>query len=98
MATDKKSIFLTGDNGAPSTPADEEARCRDLARRYRCEFLDLRNYHIQHDLLRTVPVELMFRLNFVPLEELEDGSLAIAIADPSQLMMIDEIGFLLKRR
>jgi type IV pilus assembly protein PilB len=40
----------------------------------------------------------MFRYNFVPLEETEDGRLAIAIADPSQLMMIDEISLLLGQR
>ena len=40
----------------------------------------------------------MFRYNFVPLEETPDGKLAIAIADPSQLMMIDEISLLLKQR
>jgi type IV pilus assembly protein PilB len=99
MATEKKPLFINGGNGAiAATPAEEEARARDLARRYRCEFLDLRNHHIQHDLMRKVPVELMFRFNFVPLEELPDGSLAIAIADPSQLMMIDEIGLLLDKR
>jgi type IV pilus assembly protein PilB len=99
MATDKKPLFVNGGNGAPTaTPAEEEERARDLARRYRCEFIDLRNYHIQHDLMRKVPVELMFRFNFVPLEELADGSLAIAMADPSQLMMIDEIGLLLHKR
>jgi type IV pilus assembly protein PilB len=99
MANDKKSLFVNGGNGAPAaTPAEEEARARDLARRYRCEFLDLRNHHILHDLMRKVPVELMFRFNFVPLEELPDGSLVIAMADPSQLMMIDEIGLLLKKR
>jgi type IV pilus assembly protein PilB len=99
MATDKKSLFINGVEGIiPATPAEEETRAQDLARRYRCEFLDLRNHHIQHDLMRKVPVELMFRFNFVPLEELADGSLAIAMADPSQLMMIDEIGFLLHKR
>jgi type IV pilus assembly protein PilB len=81
---------------APSV--DEEATAQSLARRYRCDFLDLSNNHIQHDLMRRVPVELMFRFNFVPLEELPDGSLVIAVADPSQLMMIDEIGLLLHKR
>jgi type IV pilus assembly protein PilB len=99
MSTEKKPLFVNGGNGAPlGTPAEEESRARDLARRYRCEFLDLRNHHIQHDLMRKVPVELMFRFNFVPLEELPDGSLSIAMADPSQLMMIDEIGLLLHKR
>ena len=100
MATDKNPLFVNGGNGAAgfSTPAEEESRARDLARRYRCDFVDLKNYPIQHDLLRKVPVELMFRFNFVPLEESQDGTLVIAIADPSQLMMIDEVGLLLRRR
>ena len=40
----------------------------------------------------------MFRYKFVPLDETADGRLAIAIADPSQLMMIDEISLLLGKR
>ena len=47
---------------------DERAAAEQLARRYRAEFADLKHFKIQHDLLRTVPVELMFRYNFVPLE------------------------------
>ena len=77
---------------------DEESRAKELARRYRCEFVNLNSYKIQHELFKKVPVELMFRDNFVPLEELEDGRLVIAIADPSQLMMIDEISLLTGRR
>ena len=65
--------------------------------RYRCEFVDLRDYHLDAELFKTVPVDLMFRYNFVPLEQ-NDSTLAIAIADPSKLMMIDEIGLLLDRR
>jgi type IV pilus assembly protein PilB len=80
-----------------ATDANSETRARDLARRYRREFVDLKNYHIQHELFRTVPVDLMFRYNFVPLEEHGD-ELTIAISDPSKLMMIDEIGLLLNKR
>jgi len=58
------AIFVTS-----GTDGTSEARARDLARRYRREFVDLKNYHIQHELFRTVPVDLMFRYNFVPLEE-----------------------------
>ncbi|HWF02354.1 MAG TPA: pilus assembly protein PilB, partial [Candidatus Angelobacter sp.] len=68
-----------------------------MAARYRCEFVDLRDYHLDAELFKTVPVDLMFRYNFVPLEQ-NDSTLAIAIADPSKLMMIDEIGLLLNRR
>jgi type IV pilus assembly protein PilB len=86
------TIFITG-----AADGSSEARARDLARRYRREFVDLKNYHIQHELFRTVPVDLMFRYNFVPLEECGD-ELTIAISDPSRLMMIDEIGLLLNKR
>jgi type IV pilus assembly protein PilB len=74
-----------------------EQKARDMATRYRCEFVDLRDYHLDADLFKTVPVDLMFRYNFVPLEQ-NDSTLSIAIADPSKLMMIDEIGLLLNRR
>ncbi|HKT23039.1 MAG TPA: GspE/PulE family protein [Terriglobales bacterium] len=86
------AIFVPG-----AADSGSEARARDLAKRYRREFVDLKNYHIQHELFRTVPVDLMFRYNFVPLEENGD-ELTIAISDPSQLMMIDEIGLLLNKR
>jgi type IV pilus assembly protein PilB len=77
---------------------DEQRRAQELARRYRCEYIELKGFKIQHELFRKVPVELMFRFNFIPLEELEDGRLAIALSDPSQLTTIDEISLLLNRR
>src|SRR6202051_2023848 len=76
---------------------DERAMAEALAKRYRAEFVDLKNFKIQHDLLRTVPVELMFRYNFVPIEQREDA-LVIAVSDPSQLMVLDEISGLLSHR
>jgi type IV pilus assembly protein PilB len=88
----ESTIFVTG-----AADGNSETRARDLARRYRREFVDLKNFHIQHELFRTVPVDLMFRYNFVPLEECGD-ELTIAVSDPSRLMMIDEIGLLLNKR
>jgi type IV pilus assembly protein PilB len=90
-----------GENGsrpANDAPLSELDKARDIARRYRCEFVDLKNFQLHHDLFTKVPVHLMFRYNFVPLEETPDGRLAIAIADPSQLMMIDEISLLLRKQ
>jgi type IV pilus assembly protein PilB len=73
-------------------------RAQDIARRYRCEFVDLRDFQLRHDLFKKIDVKLMFRYNFVPLEETREGRLVIAIADPSQLMMIDEISLLLRKQ
>ena len=87
----------------PVTPApnsngyDERAQAEALAHRYHAEFVDLKNFKIQHDLLRTVPVELMFRYNFVPIEQQQDV-LIIAVSDPSRLMVLDEIAGLLGHR
>jgi type II secretory ATPase GspE/PulE/Tfp pilus assembly ATPase PilB-like protein len=91
------TLFVNGNPEIPMPGGDEVQRAKDLARRYRSEFIDLKNFHIQHDLFKSVPVDLMFRNNFIPLAE-NDGTLEIAIADPSRLMMIDEIALLLKKR
>jgi type IV pilus assembly protein PilB len=74
------------------------ARAQDLARRYRCEFIDLRDFRFPLDILKKIPVKLMFRYNFLPIEETADGRLAAAFADPSQLMLIDEVSLLLGKR
>src|SRR6202161_2748355 len=79
------------------TGTDDRSQAEALARRYCAEFVDLRNCRIQHDLLRTVPVELMFRYNFVPIEQ-QGEALVIAVSDPSRLMGLDEISGLLGHR
>ncbi len=90
------SIISIPAGPAPGS-AEERAQAEALAHRYRAEFVDLKNFRIQHDLLRTVPVELMFRYNFVPIEQ-HDDALAIAVSDPSRLMVLDEIAGLLGQR
>jgi type IV pilus assembly protein PilB len=76
---------------------NEIERAQLMARRYHCEFVDLRDFKIQHELVKSVPVELMFRYNFIPLEQLQDR-LVIAVSDPSRLMVLDEISGLLGQR
>ncbi len=61
---------------------DELEEAENLARRYCCEFVDLRKTKIDHELFRTVPVDLMFRYHFVPVQA-TGGTLEIALADPT---------------
>src|SRR5215469_15991128 len=96
MATTDSPIVTVPVGPVPGGP-EERAQAEALARRYRAEFVDLKNFRIQHDLLRTVPVELMFRYNFVPIEQ-QGESLVIAVSDPSRLMVLDEIAGLLGHR
>jgi type II secretory ATPase GspE/PulE/Tfp pilus assembly ATPase PilB-like protein len=78
-------------------PADEIANAKTLAARYRCDFVDLREVRIDHDLFHSVPVDLMFRYNFVPINS-QNGHLDIALADPRNLNLIDELAILLQKK
>ncbi len=77
--------------------ATELAQAQAVALRYRCEFVDLREGAIDHDLFRSIPVDLMFRYNFVPLGA-QNGTLDIALSDPRNLSTIDELSLLLHKR
>ena len=66
-----RNPISTAANGVQVNGPDaaSEQRARELAARYRCEFVDLRNYRLDAELFKSIPVDLMFRYNFVPLEE-----------------------------
>lgn len=67
---------------------------KQLARRYRLPFIDLlppdQESPIDYEELATIPVELMLRNHFVPLKR-EGRSLHAAMADPSNLEVLDEL-------
>jgi type IV pilus assembly protein PilB len=79
------------------SPLEETDQAKAFAARYRCEFVDLREAQIDHDLFRSIPVDLMFRYNFVPMQARE-GTLDIALADPRNLNLIDELTLLLNKK
>ena len=83
--------------GAPANDEQERERTMRLAERYRCAFVDLREQRIDPELFRSIPADLMFRFNFVPLES-RNGLLVVAVADPSRLLQIDELSVLLGRK
>src|ERR1700688_2227047 len=78
-------------------PVEEISQAKTLADRYRCEFVDLRETRIDHDLFHAVPVDLMFRYNFVPVQA-HNGTLEIALADPRNLNLIDELSITLQKK
>ncbi len=86
----------------PGLPGDADEQnerefARKLAERYRFAFIDLREQRIDAELFRTIPADLMFRYNFVPLE-VHNNVLAIAAADPGQVQMSDELPLLLGKK
>src|SRR6202166_1998865 len=87
----------SSDRMTPQDPLQEAVRARAVAERYYHEFVDLREVRIDHDLFTSIPVDLMFRYNFVPIEG-HNGTLEIALADPRNPSQIDELGALLNKR
>jgi type IV pilus assembly protein PilB len=89
--------MATNDRTRLADPVEEITQAKAVASRYRCEFVDLREVRIDHDLFHSVPVDLMFRYNFVPIHS-QNGHLDIALADPRNLNLIDELSILLQKK
>jgi type II secretory ATPase GspE/PulE/Tfp pilus assembly ATPase PilB-like protein len=74
--------------------AGERRDAETFADRYGLEFVDLVRFRIDNDLFRRIPFDLMLRYGFVPEAQL-DGRLAVVMADPSDVVKIDEMEMLL---
>src|SRR6478736_5088783 len=96
-------MATTHDNPAVSASvfSAEEQHDRDnarrLAERYRVPFIDLREQRIDPELFRTIPADLMFRYNFVPLKQ-NNKVLAIAAAAPGLVLLSDELALLVGKK
>jgi type IV pilus assembly protein PilB len=94
MATTEHNLPAAG---FQETQENEREFARKLAQRYRCPFVDLTEQRIDPELFRAIPAELMFRYVFVPLES-QNNNLSIAVADPSQVLLSDELPLLLGKK
>jgi type IV pilus assembly protein PilB len=89
--------LATQEEAAPKDAADvlsEELQAQRLARRLERDYVDLENFEIDPELFRSIPVDLMFRYNFVPRRRTETG-LEVVVSDPTDVLMIDELELLL---
>ena len=68
----------------------ETDRARQLAERYRLDFLDMNEFRIDQELFRSIPADLMLRYGFVPSRR-EGKAIVIVVSDPTDLPMIDEL-------
>ena len=79
----------------PDDHQAEVARARQLATRYRREFVDMDEFRIDQELFRSIPADLMLRYGFVPLRR-EGAALVIVVSDPADLPLIDELSAVLR--
>jgi len=76
----------------------ELEKAKGLAERYQFEFIDLRDFRPDLELLRSIPLEHMVHYEFLPLEAPNHSLLVIAVADPTDLARLDELEAKLDRR
>jgi len=74
----------------------EEHLAQALAIQHQRPYVPLTDFRLDSQFFKIIPVELMYRYPFVPLKE-EKGVLTIAVADPSNLLAMDELEVALKR-
>jgi len=79
----------------PEGIVDEETVAQELARRYRLEYVNVASFAPDPEILQSVPVELMFRYNFLPYRR-ESNRLVLVMADPMNLPVVDELSLLLQ--
>ncbi|MEE9219529.1 MAG: GspE/PulE family protein [Acidobacteriota bacterium] len=100
MADEKPETVATpkalGDSAPEIDRITEEVQARKLAARLGLEYVDLDEFKIKHELFRSIPVDLMFRYNFVPYSE-ENGALVVVVPDPTDVLMLDELEMQLGR-
>src|SRR5262249_27883315 len=72
----------------------EELHAQRLAARLGLEFVDVMQFPIDHELFRSIPVDMMFRYNFVPYKY-RGNTLLCVVSDPTDVLMIDELEMLL---
>ncbi|MBZ0111970.1 MAG: GspE/PulE family protein [Thermoanaerobaculia bacterium] len=77
-----------------STAQSEATKARELADRYGLEFVDVQQFRIDNELFRSVPFDLMLRYLFLP-EERREGRLRVVMADPSDVVKLDQLEVLL---
>lgn len=74
----------------------EDILAKNLAEQFGMDFVDLQGFRIDEALLSSFPPDIMYRFNFLPLEQ-NDENLVVAIADPTDVVKLDELEMLLDR-
>lgn len=77
--------------------ASEESVYMALAEQFGLEFVSLESFKLDEQILALLPVDMIYRFAFVPLE-LVDDALAIAVSDPSDVVKLDDLELALDRQ
>jgi len=68
-----------------------------LAEQFNLEYVDLRNFKMDSELLNLLPPDAIYRFHFVPLD-VQPHTIVIAVSDPTDVVKLDELELLLDRQ
>ncbi len=74
----------------------EEDLAQALAEQFGLEYIDLRNFKMDSELLNQLPPDAIYRFHFIPLE-IQPHVIVVAVADPTAVVKLDELELLLDR-
>ena len=94
MAEEVRKAEEVAESADTGDVLSEELGAQRIAARMGLEYIDLDHFEIDPELFRSIPVDLMFRYNFVPRHR-TDAGLQVVVADPTDVLMIDELELLL---
>ncbi len=92
---DAQHLSVSEDAARALTSSSEEEAARALARSSGLEYVDVASFAPDPEILKAVPVELMFRHTFLPYKR-EGGRLVLVMADPTDIRVVDELGLVLQ--
>jgi type II secretory ATPase GspE/PulE/Tfp pilus assembly ATPase PilB-like protein len=92
---DARALSVSADAARALASTSEEEAARALAARYGLAFVDVASYAPDPEILKSVPVELMFRYTFLPYRR-EGDRLVLVMADPTDIPVVDELSLILQ--
>jgi len=90
-----ETLLMLGETVEPEEKVELQ-KAEALARRLGLRFDPLDEFHVDPELFRTLPVELMLRYEFLPLADM-GGVLEVAMSNPSDVVAVNEIELALAR-
>jgi type IV pilus assembly protein PilB len=74
----------------------EDELAHALAEQFNMEYVDLASFKLDEELLNSLPPDALYRFHFAPLE-LTESSMVVAVADPTDVVKLDELELLFDR-
>jgi len=94
MAVQTEETLIETVEQAEARMAEERREAIEMAQRFGMEFVDAHQVRIDNELLRRIPFDLMLRYEFIPEAQLP-GRISVVMADPSDVVKLDELELLL---